>query len=66
MSVKETVLQWVEKMPDDSPGLLDLYEQARLDQAIAEARISVAEGRTMPIEEVIARFEEKCRLRHSA
>ena len=66
MSVKETVLQWVEKMPDDSPGLLDLYEQARLDLAIAEARISVAEGRTMPIEEVIARFEEKCRLRHSA
>ena len=66
MSMKETIHQWVDQIPDDSPGLSELYEQARLELAIDEARKSIAEGRAIPIEEVIARFEEKCRLRHSA
>lgn len=66
MSVKETIHQWVDRIPDDSLGLRELYEEARLDLAIAEAKKSLAEGRGIPIEEVIARFEEKCRLRHSA
>ena len=66
MSVKETIHQWVESFPDDSPGLRELFEQAQLDLAIDQARKSIAEGRGLPIEEVIARFEEKCRLKHSA
>ena len=66
MSVKETIHLWVDSIPDDSPGLMELYEEARLDLAIDEARKSIAEGRSMPVEEVIARFEEKCRLRRSA
>jgi hypothetical protein len=66
MSVKETIHEWIDSIPDNSPGLAELYEQARLDLAIEQARKSVREGRTTPIDEVIARFEEKCRLRHSA
>ena len=38
MSVKETIHQWVDAIPDDSPGLRELYEEARLDLAIAEAK----------------------------
>ena len=66
MSMKETIHQWVDSIPDDSSGLLELFEQAQLDLAIDQARKSIAEGRGIPIEEVIARFEEKCRLKHSA
>jgi hypothetical protein len=66
MSMKETIHRWVDGFPEDSAGLRELYEQARLDLAIEEAEKSIAEGRGIPIEEVIARFEEKCRLRRSA
>ena len=66
MSMKETIHQWIDRLPDDSPGLRELFEQAQLDLAIDQARKSIAEGRGIPIEEVIARFEEKCRLKHSA
>lgn len=66
MSVKETIHQWVDSIPDDSPGLMELYEEARLDLAIDEAKKTIAEGRGIPVEEVIARFEEKCRKRLSA
>ena len=66
MSVTETILQWIEKMPDDSPGLLDLYEQARLDQAISEAKQAVREGRTITWEEADRRMQEKWAKRDSA
>lgn len=66
MSVKETIHQWIDSFPEDHPYLRELSEQARLSLAIGEAEADVASGRTTPIEEVIARFEEKCRLRHSA
>lgn len=66
MSVKETIHQWIEMIPDDSPGLRELYEQAQLDLAMGKALEDVRAGRTTPIEEVIASFEEKCRVRHSA
>ena len=66
MSVKETIHQWIDSFPEDHPYLCELSEQARLSLAIGEAEADVAAGRTTPIEEVIARFEEKCRLRHSA
>ena len=64
--MKDTIHQWVDSFPDDHPALRGLYEQARLDIAIGEAEADVAAGRTKPIEQVIAEFEEKCRLRHSA
>jgi hypothetical protein len=65
MTVKETIHEWIESMPEDSPKLVELLEQARLNLAVEEARRSVREGRTIPIDEVIARREEKCRVRHS-
>ena len=66
MSPKETIHQWVDLIPEGSSQLRDLYEQARLEMAIHEARKSVVEGRTVPIEEFMAQYEEKCRLRNSA
>ena len=66
MSVKETIHRWVESFPDDSPGLAELYEEARLDLAIDEAEKSLAEGRGVTLEEVRNRFEERCRKRLSA
>ena len=66
MSVKETVLQWIEKMPDDAPGLLDLYEQARLDEAIREAKEDVKAGRMLTYEQLMEQHEERCRQRRSA
>ena len=66
MSVKETIHQWVDSIPDDSPGLIELYEEARLDLAISEAKKSLREKGGIPIEEVRARFEERCRKRLSA
>ena len=66
MSVKETIHQWVDTLEDNSPGLLELYEEARLDLAIDEAKEDVRAGRVYSIEEVRQRFEERCRLRHSA
>jgi|GEM_PF-2422304 len=65
MSVKETVRQWIDKMPDDSPNLLDLYEQARLEQAIAEAKEDVRQGRVLTWEEADRRMKEKWAKRDS-
>lgn len=66
MSVKETIHKWVDAIPDDSPGLLELYQEARLDLAIGEAKKSLREKGGIPIEEVQARLEERCRQRASA
>jgi hypothetical protein len=66
MSVKETVLQWIEKMPDDSAELRDLYERLRLEIGIEEARQSIREGRSFTLEQVEQMTEEKWAKRHSA
>ena len=66
MSVKETIHQWVDSLPDDSAGLRELYEEARLDQAIAAAKRSIAEGRCYTLEQVEAMMEEKWAKQHSA
>ena len=66
MSVKETIHRWVDSIPDDSPGLIELYEEARLDLAISEAKKSIAEGRVHTLEEVEAMLEEKWAKQHSA
>ena len=66
MSVKETIHKWVDSFPDDSPGLIELYEEARLDLAIGEAKKSVAEGRVYSLEQVEAMLDEKWAKQHSA
>ena len=65
MSVKETVHQWIDRLPDDSPGLSELYEEARLDQAIREAKQAIAEGRVLTWEEADRRMQEKWAKRDS-
>ena len=64
--MKETIHQWVDRLPDDSPGLRELYEEARLDQAIGQARKSIAEGRYFTLEEMKQKMEEKWAKRRSA
>ncbi len=59
MSVKETIRQWVESIPDDSPVLLDLYEQARLDIALVDAMEKVLAGSTTPLEQVVQEYAER-------
>jgi hypothetical protein len=66
MSMKETIHRWVDSLPDDSAGLRELYEEARLDMAIEEAEKSIAEGRVYTLEEVKERLEQKWAKRHSA
>lgn len=66
MSVKETIHKWVDSFPDDNPGLSELYEQARLDLAIGEARQSIREGRSYTLEQVEQMMEEKWAKQHSA
>jgi predicted transcriptional regulator len=66
MSVKESIHQWVDELPDDSPTLLEFYQQLRLDRAIDDAEADIAAGRVLSAEEVRARYDEKCRLRRSA
>jgi hypothetical protein len=66
MSMKETIHQWVDSIPDDSPGLRELYEQARLSLAIGEAEKSIAEGRVFTLEEAKQRMEEKWAKKRSA
>ena len=66
MSVKETIHKWVDSIPDDSPGLRDLYEQARLDLAIDEAEKSISEGRVYTLEQMKQMMEEKWAKRRSA
>ena len=66
MSVKESIHQWVDELPDDSPTLLDFYEQLRIDRALDEAKADLAAGRVLTLDEVRARYDERCRLRHSA
>ena len=58
MSVKETIHKWVDTLEDNSPGLLELYEEARLDLAIDEAKQSIAEGRVYTSEQIMERYEE--------
>ena len=65
MSVKETVHRLIDELPDDSPWLLDLYEQARLKKALDEAEEDIKAGRVHTIEEVRARHAERCRQRAS-
>ena len=66
MSVKETIHQWIDEMPDDSPAMRELYEEALLDLAITAAKRSIAEGRTYTLEQVEAMLEEKWAKQHSA
>ena len=66
MSVKEAVHKWVDEMPDDSPGLLDLYEQARLSEAIEEGMADVRAGRTLTFDEMDRRMQAKWAKRDSA
>ncbi|HYR59400.1 MAG TPA: hypothetical protein VEO95_12255 [Chthoniobacteraceae bacterium] len=66
MSVKETIHKWVDSFPDDSPGLRELYEEARLDLAIDEAKKSLAEGRYYTLEQVKEMMDEKWARRRSA
>ena len=66
MSVKETIHKWINTMPEDSPGLRELYEEARLDLGIDEAKKSLGEHGGIPTDKVRARFEERCRKRASA
>jgi len=65
MSVKETIHKWVDSIPDDAPGLLELYEEARLNLAIAEAEEDVRNGRVLTFEEMDRRMEEKWAKRRS-
>lgn len=66
MSVKETIHQWIERMPEGSPQLLDLYERLRLERGIEQARQSVREGRSFSLEQMEQMTEEKWAKRHSA
>ena len=45
--------------PDDSPTLLDFYEQLRLDRALDEAKADLAAGRVFTFEEAMRRRNEK-------
>ena len=65
MSVRETVQQWIAQLPDDCEQLRDLYEQARLEAAIEEAREDVRAGRVYTFEEVDRRMQEKWARRNS-
>jgi hypothetical protein len=65
MSVKETVHQWVESLSEDSALLLDLYEQARLDRGITEAKQAVHDGRVLSWEEADRRMQDKWAKRDS-
>ena len=66
MSVKETIHQWVDSFPDDSPGLIELYEEARLDLAIDEAKEDIRAGRVITFEEMDRRMKAKWEKRDSA
>ena len=65
MSVKETIHEWVEGLSEDGPILHDLYEKARLDQAISEAKQAIMEGRVLTWEEADRRMKEKWAKRDS-
>lgn len=65
MSVKETIHQWIDEMPDGGSMLHDLYERARLDQAITEAKQAIAEGRVLTWEEADRRMQQKWAKRDS-
>ena len=65
MSVKETIHQWVDDLPDNSPTLLDFYERMRLNRAIEEARCDVREGRVITWDEADRRMKEKWAKRNS-
>ena len=52
-------------MSEDGSMLHDLYEKARLDEAIREAKQAIAEGRVLTWEEADRRMQEKWAKRDS-
>ena len=66
MTVKQTIHQWVEALPDDTPELLALYERARLNRGLMEAMQSVERGDVLTADEIRARFESQCQAERSA
>lgn len=66
MSVKEAVHKLVDELPDDAPELLSFYERLRLSRAIEKGMEDVRAGRVSTPEEVLERYEERCRTRQSA
>ena len=65
MSVKETVHQWIEELPEDSSELQALYDHARLEAGIGKAMEDVRAGRMLSYEELIGNYEERCRERRT-
>ena len=65
MSVKETIHQWIDEMPDDAPTLLDFYERMRLNRALDEAKRDIAAGRVLTWDEADRRMKEKWAKRDS-
>jgi hypothetical protein len=66
MTVKQTIHQWVEALPDDTPELLALYERARLNRGLMEAMQSVERGEVLTADEIRARFDSRCQAERSA
>jgi hypothetical protein len=66
MTVKQTIHQWVEALPDNTPELLALYERARLNRGLMEAMQSVERGDVLTADEIRARFESRCQAEPSA
>ena len=66
MTVKQTIHQWVETLPDDTPERLALYERARLNRALMEAMRSVERGDVLTADEIRSRFDSQCRAESSA
>ena len=65
MSVKETIHQWVDRLSEDGTMLHELYEKARLDEAISEAKQAIVDGRVLTWEEADRRMQEKWAKRDS-
>ena len=65
MSVKETIHKWVDSLSEEGSMLHDLYEKARLDEAISEAKQAIREGRVLTWEEADRRMQEKWAKRDS-
>jgi hypothetical protein len=59
MTLKEQIHELVDVMPDDSPVLLELREQLRLNQALVEAMEDVRAGRVYEADEFMAKVEQR-------
>jgi hypothetical protein len=66
MTVKQTIHQWIDALPDDTPELHALYERARLNRALMEAMRSVERGDVLTAEEIRGRFDSQCQAEGSA